>query len=409
MNTQPDRPNSICGMRLGIAGAGLALAIMLVPTILAARAAQAQTLTTLHSFTGGTDGAHPSAGLVRDSKGNLYGTTQGGGAYAEGAVFKVTAKSVETVLYSFCAVVQNLICTDGQNPVAPLVLDSLGNLWGTTMDGGNYNNGAVFELNTSDVETVLYSFQGKDGGSTDGGTPYGGVVLDGEGNVYGTTAFGGTENFGTAFKVDSAGVEVFSHSFTGTPSDGQNPYAGVVLDPKGNWYGTTEVGGANNAGTVFKVSSTGRVTVRFSLNNTGGANPYGGLLRDSKGNLYGTTYYGGANGQGTVFKLDTKNNETVLYSFGTVTGDGAFPYAGLVEDKNGNFYGTTYQGGANDQGTVFELSAAGVETVLYSFAGSSGTGTYPYGGLVLDGKGNLYGTTYKGGAYGYGTVFKVTP
>jgi uncharacterized repeat protein (TIGR03803 family) len=408
MNTQPDCRNSIRGMRRGTAGAGLALAILLVLAILAAGPARAQILTTLHSFTGGTDGAHPGASLVRDSKGNLYGTTQGGGAYAAGTVFRMTGK-METVLYNFCAVVSNQICTDGQNPIAPLILDSLGNLWGTTTAGGLYNNGAVFELNTSGIETVLYNFQGKSQTTTDGGTPYAGVVLDSEGNVYGTTAFGGTANYGTVFKVNSAGMELFVHSFISSPGDGQSPYAGLVPGSNGAFYGTTEVGGANDNGTVFKVSSTGQVTVRFSFGGASGANPYGGLLRDSRGNLYGTTYYGGAYGVGTVFMLDPQNNETVLYSFGAFTGDGAFPYAGLVKDKNGNLYGTTYEGGADDQGTVFELSATGVETILCSFSSSQGTGTFPYGGVVLDQKGNLYGTTYKGGAHGFGTVFKVTP
>ena len=205
--------------------------------------------------------------------------------------------------------------------------------------GGVYNNGAVFELNTSGVETVLYNFQGKSQTAMDGGTPYAGVAFwIARGNVFGTTAFGGTANFGTVFKLNAAGMEVFAHSFTGSPGDGQSSYAGLVPGPNGVFYGTTEVGGANDAGTVFKVSSTGRVTVRFSFGGSSGANPYGGLLRDSKGNLYGTTYYGGAHGQGTVFMLDNKNNETVLYSFGGVAGDGSFPYAGLVKDKQGNAF-----------------------------------------------------------------------
>ena len=210
-------------------------------------------------------------------------------------------------------------------------------------------------------------------------------------------------------------TETVLYSFGGQYGDAAYPlYAGLALDKQGDLYGTTPNFGANNGGTVFKLTPTGTETVLHSFGRAyvgpDGSQPYGGVVLDKKGNLYGTTGLGGANNSGTVFEMTPDGAETVLYSFGNQPGDGAFPLAGLVLDKQGNLYGTTVYGGAHGGGTVFQLTPDGAETVLYSFGSQPGDGTNPYAGLVLDKKGNLYGTTGAGGQYGFGgTVFKVTP
>ena len=207
------------------------------------------------------------------------------------------------------------------------------------------------------------------------------------------------------------------YSFTGPP-DGEWPKSALVQDSAGNLYGTTEYGGANGYGTVFKVATTGKETVLYSFCSQSGcvdgSYPYSGLVRDSAGNLYGTTVDGGANGDGTVFKLATTGKETVLYSFCSQSGcvDGAYPFSSLVRDTAGNLYGSTQYGGANDDaGTVFEVATTGKETVLHSFCSQSGCadGGYGISGLLRDSAGNLYGTAFYDGVYGNGTVFKITP
>jgi uncharacterized repeat protein (TIGR03803 family) len=365
------------------------------------------TLSVLYSFKGVPDGRYPYAGLVLDAKGNLYGTTYEGAdqvcyPYGCGTVFKVDANSKETVLYSFTGT------PDGSNPYTGyLVRDAQGNLYGTTQVGGAYGNGTVFKVDTTGKEMVLYSFTG--GG--DGAEPYGGLVRDALlGNLYGTTIKGGAYGVGTVFKVDTTGKETVLHSFTGTAGDGAYPWAGLVRDAKGNLYGTTAAGGSAY-GTVFEVDVNGKEKVLYSFTGTpDGASPLAGLVRDGAGNLYGTTNEGGASCcGGTVFKVDKSGKETVLHSF-TSEPDGLRPYAGVVRDTQGNLYGTTALGGnPSNYGTVFMVDAGGNETVLYRFTSSGGDGAYPYAGLVRDVKGNLYGTTFAGGNLGYGTVFKLTP
>jgi uncharacterized repeat protein (TIGR03803 family) len=272
----------------------------------------------------------------------------------------------------------------------------------------------VFQLDTTTgTETVLYSFKGK----PDGASPFAGLVQDSAGNLYGTTSAGGTSNLGTVFKLANT-VETVLHSFTGPPADGASPYAGLVGDSDGNFYGTTSAGGASNKGVVFKVTATGAEKVLYSF--AGGADggfPYGGLLRTSAGDVYGTTSAGGImtgncypNGCGVVFEVNTAGKETVLYSF-TGSPDGASPYAGLIGDTDDNLYGTTYNGGTggctNGCGAVFKLNSAGVETVLHSFAGYPTDGAFPDAGLVRDSTGNLYGTAAYGGGSDNGVVFEL--
>ncbi|HEY6293676.1 MAG TPA: choice-of-anchor tandem repeat GloVer-containing protein, partial [Terriglobia bacterium] len=393
----------------------------------------------LYSFTGGTDGANPYAGLVRDAAGNLYGTTYEGGAHSAGTVFEVSARGRESVLYSFTG------GTDGAYPVAGLVRDAAGNLYGTALAGGDLNCsargfsgcGTVFEVSAGGTESVLHSFTG----APDGSGPYAGLVRDAAGNLYGTTYDGGDLNCGapygcgTVFEVSAGGTESVLYSFTGG-TDGASPAAGLVRDAAGNLYGTTGGGGHLNCsffgnsgcGTVFEVSAGGTESVRYTFTGADGdgAIPLAGLARDAAGNLYGTTPYGGdlncnsPDGCGTVFEVSAGGTERVLHIF-TGGADGGNPAAGLVRDAAGNLYGTTLYGGDLNCsnfglgcGTVFEVSAGGTERVLYSFTGGLDA-SLPGAGLVRDAAGNLYGTTSYGGdlncnpPYGCGTVFGLHP
>jgi uncharacterized repeat protein (TIGR03803 family) len=269
----------------------------------------------LHVFTGSPDGANPWAGLIVDSSGNLYGTTVNGGAGNAGTVFEIDAEGVESIVYSFTG------GTDGASPYGGLVMDSAGNLYGTTNGGGGHFEGAVFKLDTSGNESVLYSFAG----APDGQQPMGGLVMDSAGNFYGTTEYGGdascyTLGCGTVFELDSAGNETILHAFRGSP-DGRQPFAGLVIDSAGNLYGTTPYGGtmtrcinydndAVGCGTVFEIDNTGAETILHSMGGgglEGGSAPYGGLLIDSAGTLYGTAAYGGngpnVGGDGLVFEI----------------------------------------------------------------------------------------------------------
>jgi uncharacterized repeat protein (TIGR03803 family) len=392
-------------------------------------AALAQRETVLYSFTGSPDGAGPYAGLVFDKKGNLYGTTKYGGTASYGTVFKVTTSGEETVLYSFAG------DSDGAYPYAGLVFDKKGNLYGTTYNGGggysycDLGCGTVFKVYpSSGKEVVLHRFCLQSNNCKDGAEPWAGLVFDKEGFLNGTTQAGGAGGFsggglgpGTVFKVyPSSGREVVLYSFCSQSNctDGTQPQAGLVLDKKGNLYGTTILGGANTVGTVFEVNFTSHTeTVLYSFCPTNGcadgALPRAGLVFDKEGNLYGTTEWGGASetGNGAVFEVTpSTGSEKVLYSFCSQNDctDGTRPYAGLVFDKKGNLYGTTLDGGAANLGTVFEVTPSGQEIVLHSFTGAP-DGAYPRAGLVFDGRGNLYGTTYEGGAYNGGTVFKLVP
>jgi uncharacterized repeat protein (TIGR03803 family) len=351
---------------------------------------EAQNFKVLHTFTGGKDGGLPVAGLIRDAQGNLYGT-------AESVVFKLDKHGKETVLHT------------GFGSMGTLVRDTAGNLYGTTLAGGPLNLGTVFEVDTGGAATVLHAFLG----GSDGAYPAAGLILDKAGNLYGTTSLGGVHNAGTVFKLKKSGKEIVLHSFAGP--DGANPYASLIRDAKGNLYGTTEFGGHSNqcagtqtgCGVVFKLASTGRETVLYAF--TGGADgsrPQAGLVRDNKGNLYGTTVAGGTSGAGAVFKLDKSRKETVLHSFtGT---DGVEPSSQLVRDPKGNLYGTALDGGVSDTGTLFKVDETGTFTVLHYFDGTK-DGYFLTAGLLRDGKGNLYGTTELGGRVGFGTVFKLIP
>ena len=366
-------------------------------TLAAISASHAQSLTVLYSFTGGADGNGPVAGLVRDAAGNLYGTTQFGGSSSNGVVFKVDINDNEIVLHSFTGKI------DGGQPVAGLIRDSAGNLYGTTEFGGSSNNGAFFKLTSKNKEVVLHSFASVD----DGMNPVAGLTRDSSGNFYGTTCCSNNGPGGVVFKFTPARSYNVLHYFSG--SDGLDPFAGLIHDATGNLYGTTAIGGAFGSGVVFKIDSTGKETVLYNF--TGGADggfPHAGLVRDAGGNLYGTTTGGGDTaGAGVVFKVTPAGLETVLHTF-TSAPDGDAPYAGLILDSAGNLYGTTSGGGAFDWGTIFKIDNAGHLTVLYSFTGGS-DGSCPMAGLIRDSAGNFYGTTQFGGTSGNGVVFRFVP
>lgn len=299
----------------------------------------------LYSFTGGADGANPEAALVSDGAGNFYGTTMNGGSSGKGTVFKITAAGVETVLYSFSG------GADGASPVAGLVRDGAGDFYGTTFSGGtSRNNGTVFKIDSSGVKTVLYRFAG----GSDGSLPYGRLVSDGAGHFYGTTFRGGTSDYGTVFKITAAGAKTVLHNFA-DGADSVSPQANLVIDGAGNFYGTTLEGGTSGLGTVFKIDSSGAATVlhSFAGGHGDGAGPGAALVRDGAGNFYGATVEGGTSNTGTVFKITSSGVITVLYSFAG-GGDAANPIGGLLID-GGYLYGTTVNGGTSNQGTVFRL------------------------------------------------------
>ncbi len=407
------------------------------------------TETVLYSFAGGADGEALYDGLIFDTAGNLYGTTYyGGGSTAClggcGTVFKLTPTGggnyTEAPIYRFQG------SRDGEYPNSGVIMDSGGNLYGTTQYGGTGSEcsgydrwhggcGTVFELSPghggSWTESVLYSFSNN---GSDGTYPLAGLVLDANGDLYGTTQYGGTGSkcsggCGTVFELKprSGGgwTEMVLHSFNNNGSDGSNPYAGLTFDTAGNLYGTTWMGGSGSecvsgCGTVFELSPrqgggwTEALLYSFNLNGTEGCEPYAGLVFDGAGNLYGATYRSGTYGHGTVFELSHGSGgwtETVLHNFNLV--EGAYPNPGLIVDGSGNLYGTTHGGGAHGYGTVFEFkpgSGGGwTETVLHNFNWEGSDGAYPCAGLVFDRAGNLYGTTMQGGTHGYGTVFELSP
>ncbi len=333
--------------RRAMASAFVAVAILTVVCRVSAQTEQK--LYDFCSQPGCTDGAFPNGGLVMDKKGNLFGTTASGGAHNEGTVFKISASGVESVLYSFCS---QASCTDGANPFDGLIIDKAGNLYGTTNIGGAHGQGTVFKFNGAGM-SVLYSFCAVSG-CADGANPYAGVIMDKAGILYGTTLGGGSLNNGTVFQLSPAsGSETVLHTFLNTP-DFATPYGGVVMDAKGNLYGTTWFGGANGTGGVYEVGVDQSETrlydkwCAFPCTQDGDSSTAALIL--NKGNLYGTSTLGGASAHGSVFQINIrKKKETMLHSFAGVDGaDGAVPWAGLIRDKVGNFYGTTTAGGVGD-------------------------------------------------------------
>lgn len=374
----------------------------------------------LYSFTGGNDGGNAATGLVLDKQGNLYGTTVIGGPYMCGTVFKLAPQASppwkETVLHNFTCY------GDGKSPHGGVTFDPQGNLDGTTVAGGSGGPctsdgcGVVYQL-TSQTENVLHSFTAGD----DGFGPGGGVVFDKKGNVYGTTPDGGSGYVGVVYEVSQSGTqwhERVIHTFTGGSDGGVGSLGPLLIDPSSNLYGVAEEGGTYSAGTVFKMSRVSKkkwklTTLYAFKGGSDAASPYGGVISDAKGNLYGTTYYGGTNGLGTVYELihksGSKYRERVLYSFKGGS-DGSSSTTTLSFGPSGDLYGTTSMGGGTcDCGTIFKVNPkTGKEKVLHAF-GSGNDGAYPYYGMAKDSSGNFYGSTVAGGSHGQGAIFKFAP
>jgi uncharacterized repeat protein (TIGR03803 family) len=351
---------------------------------------------TVVTFDRTSNGANPLSALVADAAGNLYGTTNTGGADGDGTVFEIAASThILSTLMTFDG-------TDGANPAAGLVFDSSGNLYGTTSSGGTGGQGTVFKIagGTKTFSTLAtFNF-------TNGASPEAGLIVDASGNLYGTTNGGGTNYQGTVFKI-AAGTNALSTLVTFDETNGSYPAAGLIADASGNLYGTTTQGGMNNDGTVFKIAAgTHTFSTVVTFDGTNGSGPQAGLIADAAGNLYGTTGYGGTSNDGTVFKIaaGTHGLNTLAVFDGT---EGQYPSAGLIADAAGNLYGTAFYGGSGGEGTVFEV-AAGTDTLsaLATFDGDNGA--FPMTGLIADATGDLYGTTFEGGADTFGTVFEVT-
>jgi uncharacterized repeat protein (TIGR03803 family) len=408
------------------------------------QAAHAQyTDTTIYSFcslSGCTDGANPEGALVADSQGNLYGTTLVGGAYDLGTVYELTPNGsgtwTNTILYSFCP--QGPPCADGDSPQTGVIRDANGNLYGTTLTGGSrFNEGTVFELSPPQgghgpwTETVLYAFCTNDN-CVDGNQPLGGLTFDSHGNLYGTTTEGGPHGQGVVFELSPSGGGQWAYSilygFCAQQgcTDGRTPNLGsLVFDAQGNLYGATTGGGSQNYGTVFQLTLSGGSWTESVLhsfcsaaNCTDGVEPVGGVVLDVHDNIYGVTPGGGTLNLGVAYELSQSGGswtETILQNFCENCTSGYHPQQTMILDANGDLYGNTYQGGTLMKGVAFELSPIGggqwTEAVLYNFCsvGACLDGEYPYGPMLFDAQGNLYGVTGDGGQYGGATAYELSP
>jgi uncharacterized repeat protein (TIGR03803 family) len=403
-------------------------AVICAGSLPAQQPAASVTETTIYSFTG-LSGSNPDSGLISDKNGALYGAVSLGGASNQGAVYQLMPPSMtggswtQTVLYSFAGG-----ATDGANPYGALVFDNTGSLYGTTLAGGASNAGTIFQLKPPTVvgspwtDTVLYSFTG----GSDGGSPTGSLIFGSGINLYGTAITGGASNFGTVFELQHptkiGGPWTYSviYNFLGG-NDGASPATGLTLGGGGKLFGTTYAGGPANAGTVFELTSVGSgqpwtETLLYSFTGgSDGGQPRGALVASPKA-FYGSASYGGTSNAGTVYELTQPVaggpwTFTVLYSFGSGK-DGAGPYGNLLL-HGGFLYGTTSFGGRFTDGTIYSLKppttgGAWTEVLLHNFVGNNGDGAEPFSGLVLSPNGSLYGTTFLGGPNGDGTVYQLT-
>jgi uncharacterized repeat protein (TIGR03803 family) len=422
VRTQPTVPTQACSVGNGSGTIGTAnVSGIAITCVTSPYGNPGVKVTTLYSFTGGAvmgsiDGADPNGSLVQGSDGNLYGTTYSGAG--AGTVFKITLAGQETVLHVF-----GEGAGDGAYPAAGVIQGSDGNFYGTTAHGIDFENvsGTVYGMSPAGAEVVLETFAFADGGDS---PTLGGVIQGSDGVLHGVAAeVGGYSVYGlttTGMQVGGAGLGSLSSI----------SHAALVQTIDGSLYGTTVNGGTHEMGTVFKAIPSQGSYVIYSFGGVPGdaLAPGVPLIQGSDGNLYGTTATGGSpsatcpQGCGTVFRITPSGVETVLYYFGSNSTDGQGPSGALVLANDGNFYGTTAAGGLtainafassncklkNGCGTIYKITPAGAETVLYSFGSTPADGLAPSGALLQASDGNFYGTTTAGGAANAGTVFKLT-
>lgn len=366
--------------------------------------AHAQTFTRLTKFNG-VNGAWPTYGsLVQGTDGEFYGTTSFGGVHASGNVFKITAHGKAATLYSFCP---QTACADGSVPYAGLLQATDGNFYGTTYEGGTFDDGTVFKLTPKGQLTTLHTFCSEPN-CADGVQPFAGLILDSNGNFFGVTSLtsGATTIYGIVFEISTTGQFSKVYTFCSRTNCTDGSLAeGLTLGTNGRFYGTTPDGGADNVGTVFEMSATGKLITLHSFNKKDGQYP-NSLIQATDGDFYGTTLYGGANGSGVVFRISSSGQFTLLYSFCSLANcvDGGGAYAPLLQGTDGNLYGTTTFGGTDQingifagYGTIFQITPAGVLTTLHTFClegGDCPDGAYPEDGLTQGTDGAFYGTTY---------------
>jgi uncharacterized repeat protein (TIGR03803 family) len=410
---------------------GIALsALMILSLVGVAHTVRAQNLPSeevIYNFTL-TSGYYPT-GVTNDAAGNLYVATQLGGNNQScvdgcGNILKIGPSGKAKELYAFTPTPDN----GAPTPIGALIRDANGVLYGATAGGGRFGRGSVYKVSPTRVEKTLYNFDSAGG---EGYEPQSGVTMASEGNLYGTTYYGGGTGCGgfgcgIIYKLTPSGSATTLYTFTGGADGGQPYHSPILLDAAGNLYGTAGIGGdltcplSQGCGTVWELDSSGKFTVLYTFTGgTDGASPTAGLVMDPSGNLYGDASGGGElscsapYGCGVVFEIDSSGKFTVLYTFTGGSNDGAGPVATLLRDSAGNLYGTTVGGGdqscglGSGCGVVFKLASSGNETILHIFTGGTTDGEYPENALVTDGKGNLYGTTYEGGSANGGIIFAV--
>jgi|HubBroStandDraft_1064217.scaffolds.fasta_scaffold00437_11 uncharacterized repeat protein (TIGR03803 family) len=366
----------------------------------AAMFAQAQTVTTIYNFTDSpTSGANPwYVTLVQGTNGSFYGTTYNGGKNVSGTIFSVTPGGQQKILYSFAGGT-----TDGAYPTGGLTLGTDGNFYGTTQQGGSQSEGIIFKITPTGTYTILHNFNS----FIDGAFPWGPPILASDGNFYGTSSGGGPNDRGLVYKITSSGT--FSEVYRFDVTHGYSPIAPPTQGADGFLYIPVAQGGTYFCGTIVQISTAG------VLNNTydfpcgpGGSFPLGPLVQAENGDFYSTTQDGGTNGEGTIYQVTTGLAVTILHSFGADFGDGTFPAAGMLLATDGNYYSATAEGGANDDGTLFNTTTSGTYTSLYSFNNSTNLlQMSPLAPPVQGTNGLLYGVTEFGGGANDGTVYSL--
>ena len=346
------------------------------------------TLTELHSFIGGvTDGMYPEGKLMQASDGNLYGMAVAGGSSNDGIIFKCTTAGTMTLLHNFTGG-----SSDGANPYGGLIQATDGNLYGETSGGGASNNGIVFKCTTAGAVTVLHTLAGR---PTDGSSPIGNLIQGIDGNLYGTTLNGGATGYGCLFKCTTIGTENLLYSFV-TSAIGDYPYSSELLQANdGNLYGTTAWGGTFNNGTIFKCDSSAIVSTisNFPGTNNNAPNPWSGIIQATDSNFYGATVNNGTYNLGYIFKITPSGISTILHNFSASTSDGDRGVSRPLQANDGYLYGMTQYGGSSGKGIIYKCSTAGVFTVIHNFTGGSSDGNQPLGHLIQASDGNLYGMT----------------